>query len=404
MVLCIPGITSSSLRRQTLGQVAAKVSPSRSYYKVIAQNRMCGSTPSTKTNINATKPSRYNNINNINKSKNANNIQLIPLEANTARTTLKPSHLEANHLSSLKTPKMYKFLIKITIQGHDVQLTPPRAGRRNTSWDHLHPGSKRILMTLDHNTEARPNMISYEHKVKTHITPIYTQAVQSLLANTYIYRLSMPFNKQHVTDYIHENHAHDACTLPLPQSTNSLKYKSHDSDACTFQQSTNSAKYKYHALDACTMQVQQSTNSSKYKYHALDACTVPPQQSKNSSKYKYHALNACTTPTQQSTYSTKYEYHIAETCTKRLWQSKKPVNSIEYEHLTLEVYTPLSTKNTEYNYYDYEASTLQPNTNYLVSNSNTNITSTAQLYPNPCLLYTSPSPRDRQKSRMPSSA
>ena len=26
------------------------------------------------------------------------------------------------------------------------------------------------------------------------------------------------------------------------------------------------------------------------------------------------------------------------------------------------------------------------------------------LYPTPCLLYTSPSPRDRQKSRMPSSA
>ena len=28
----------------------------------------------------------------------------------------------------------------------------------------------------------------------------------------------------------------------------------------------------------------------------------------------------------------------------------------------------------------------------------------AQQYPSPCLLYTSPSPRDRQKSRMPSSA
>ena len=46
MVLCIPGITISSLRRQTLGQVAAKVSPSRSkYVQVQAQNRMCGSTP-----------------------------------------------------------------------------------------------------------------------------------------------------------------------------------------------------------------------------------------------------------------------------------------------------------------------------------------------------------------------
>ena len=45
MVLCIPGITSSSLRRQTLGQVAAEVSPSRDSYPVRVQNRMCGSTP-----------------------------------------------------------------------------------------------------------------------------------------------------------------------------------------------------------------------------------------------------------------------------------------------------------------------------------------------------------------------
>ena len=47
MVLCIPGITSSSLRRQTLGQVAAEVSPSRDSYPVRVQNRMCGSTPHT---------------------------------------------------------------------------------------------------------------------------------------------------------------------------------------------------------------------------------------------------------------------------------------------------------------------------------------------------------------------
>ena len=50
MVLCIPGITSSSLRRLTLGQVAAKVSPSRDCYIVTVQNRTCGSTPIPKTN------------------------------------------------------------------------------------------------------------------------------------------------------------------------------------------------------------------------------------------------------------------------------------------------------------------------------------------------------------------
>ena len=47
MVLCIPGITSSSLRRQMLGQVAAKVSPLRDCYIVTVQNRTCGSTPHT---------------------------------------------------------------------------------------------------------------------------------------------------------------------------------------------------------------------------------------------------------------------------------------------------------------------------------------------------------------------
>ena len=46
MVLCIPGITSSSLRRQTLGQVAAEVSPSRDSYLGV-QNRMCGYDPHT---------------------------------------------------------------------------------------------------------------------------------------------------------------------------------------------------------------------------------------------------------------------------------------------------------------------------------------------------------------------
>ena len=47
MVLCIPGITSSSLRPQTLGQVAAKISPSRFCYIVTVQNRTCRSTPHT---------------------------------------------------------------------------------------------------------------------------------------------------------------------------------------------------------------------------------------------------------------------------------------------------------------------------------------------------------------------
>ena len=32
------------------------------------------------------------------------------------------------------------------------------------------------------------------------------------------------------------------------------------------------------------------------------------------------------------------------------------------------------------------------------------LTDCERTYPNTCLLYTSPSPRDRQKSRMPSSA
>ena len=37
-------------------------------------------------------------------------------------------------------------------------------------------------------------------------------------------------------------------------------------------------------------------------------------------------------------------------------------------------------------------------------NTNSDITNLEQQAPNTCLLYTSPSPRDRQKSRMPSSA
>ena len=40
----------------------------------------------------------------------------------------------------------------------------------------------------------------------------------------------------------------------------------------------------------------------------------------------------------------------------------------------------------------------------LVSKGNAVLVESKVKYKNPCLLYTSPSPRDRQKSRMPSSA
>ena len=62
-----------------------------------------------------------------------------------------------------------------------------------------------------------------------------------------------------------------------------------------------------------------------------------------------------------------------------------------------------ATPNSGYQFTSWSnGSTANPVT--VTLNSNTSITANFEVLINSCLLYTSPSPRDRQKSRMPSSA